>query len=44
LRSNAVLIVGAYRDSEATGNPAIVRTLAELNRRRLLLRLPLYPL
>jgi predicted ATPase/DNA-binding CsgD family transcriptional regulator len=44
VRSTALLIVGAYREGEAEENPAFVRTLAELNRRRLLVTLPLAPL
>ena len=43
LRSVALLIVGAYREGEASANPAFVRALAELNRRRLLRSLPLHP-
>jgi DNA-binding CsgD family transcriptional regulator len=43
-RSAALLIAGAYRDGEAGDNPAFVRALAELNRRRLLVTLPLQPL
>jgi predicted ATPase len=43
-RSAALLVVGAYRDGEAGENPAFVRALAELNRRRLLITLPLHPL
>jgi hypothetical protein len=39
-----LLIVGAYRDGEVTENSALARTLAELNRRRLLVMLPLPPL
>lgn len=44
LFSSSFLIVGAYRDSETAGNPPLLRTLAELNRRRLLLTLRLPPL
>jgi DNA-binding CsgD family transcriptional regulator/tetratricopeptide (TPR) repeat protein len=44
LRSAALLIVGAYREGEAGDNSAFVRALAELNRRRLLVTLPLHPL
>jgi ATP/maltotriose-dependent transcriptional regulator MalT len=44
LRPAALLIAGAYRDGEAAANPALVRALAELNRQRLLLTLPLQPL
>lgn len=44
LRSGALLIVGAYREGEASENPAFVRALAELNRRRVLVTLPLHPL
>jgi DNA-binding CsgD family transcriptional regulator/tetratricopeptide (TPR) repeat protein len=44
LRSARLLIVGAYREGEAVENEAFVRTLAELNRRRLLGALSLHPL
>lgn len=44
LRTAPLLIVGAYREGEASENPAFVRALAELNRRRLLVTLPLHPL
>lgn len=44
LRAAPLLIVGAYREGEAGENPAFVRALAELNRRRLLVTLPLEPL
>jgi DNA-binding CsgD family transcriptional regulator/tetratricopeptide (TPR) repeat protein len=44
VRSAALLIVGAYREGEADDNTAFVRALAELNRRRLLVTLPLSPL
>jgi hypothetical protein len=43
LRSSPLLIVGAYREGEAGENPAFVRTLAELNRRRVLVTLSLQP-
>jgi DNA-binding CsgD family transcriptional regulator len=35
-RDAAVLVLGAYRDAEASGNPALERLIGELNRRRLL--------
>jgi predicted ATPase/DNA-binding CsgD family transcriptional regulator len=44
LRSAALLIIGAYREGEANANPALVRALTELNRRRLLRTLSLHPL
>jgi predicted ATPase/DNA-binding CsgD family transcriptional regulator len=44
LRSRALLVVGAYREGEAEDNASFVRALAELNRRRLLVTLPLQPL
>lgn len=44
LRSAALLVVGAYRAGETAENPAFVRALTELNRRRLLVTLPLQPL
>jgi DNA-binding CsgD family transcriptional regulator len=44
LRSSALLVVGAYREGEAGENPAFVRALTELNRRRRLITLPLQPL
>jgi DNA-binding CsgD family transcriptional regulator/tetratricopeptide (TPR) repeat protein len=44
LRAAAVLVVGAYREGEAEANPPLIRALAELNRRRLLITLPLQPL
>jgi ATP/maltotriose-dependent transcriptional regulator MalT len=39
--SSPLLIAGACREGEADDNPAVVRALAELNRRRLLVTLPL---
>ncbi|HXF62291.1 MAG TPA: AAA family ATPase [Caldilineaceae bacterium] len=42
LRATPLLIAGAYREGEE--NPALTRALAELNRRRLLVMLPLHPL
>jgi predicted ATPase/DNA-binding CsgD family transcriptional regulator len=44
LRTAPLLIVGAYREAEASDNPAFTWSLAELNRRRLLQTLPLGPL
>lgn len=44
LRHAPLLIVGAYREAEASDNPAFTWSLAELNRRRLLQTLPLGPL
>lgn len=44
VRAAPLLVVGAYREGEARGNPAFVRALAELNRRRQLVILPLEPL
>ncbi|MBC8077001.1 MAG: AAA family ATPase, partial [Chloroflexales bacterium] len=44
LRTAPLLIVGAYREGEASENPSFVRALAELNRRRLLVTLPLHAL
>lgn len=41
VRSAALLIVGACREGEAAENPAFVRALAELNRQRRLVTLPL---
>lgn len=39
-----LFIVGAYREGELEDNPALVRAVAELNRRRLLLSAALRPL
>jgi predicted ATPase/DNA-binding CsgD family transcriptional regulator len=44
LRTTPLLIVGAYREGDANQNSAFVRALAELNRRRVLVTLPLHPL
>jgi predicted ATPase len=44
LRAAPVLVVGAYRSGEAEANPPLLRSLAELNRRRLSVTLPLPPL
>src|SRR6266849_1503051 len=41
VRAAPVLVVGAYRASEAENNPALERLISELNRRRLLLPLTL---
>jgi DNA-binding CsgD family transcriptional regulator/tetratricopeptide (TPR) repeat protein len=41
MRSARMLVVGAYREGEAIDNPGLVRALAELNRRRLLVTIPL---
>ena len=40
-RGAALLIVGAYREGEAADNAALERAIAELNRRRLLVSVPL---
>jgi DNA-binding CsgD family transcriptional regulator/tetratricopeptide (TPR) repeat protein len=39
-RGAALLIVGAYREGEAADNAALERAIAELNRRRLLVSVP----
>ena len=44
LREAPLLTVCAYREGEAAENAPLVRALAELNRRRLLVTLPLRPL
>jgi tetratricopeptide (TPR) repeat protein/DNA-binding CsgD family transcriptional regulator len=44
LRSSGLLVLGAYRDGEAAENSALVSTLAELNRLRLLVTLDIGPL
>jgi DNA-binding CsgD family transcriptional regulator/tetratricopeptide (TPR) repeat protein len=41
LRTEPLLVLGAYRVGEAEGNPAFVRARTELNRLRLLRELPL---
>jgi DNA-binding CsgD family transcriptional regulator len=43
-QSAALLVAGAYREGEAGENPGLVRALAELNRRRLLVTIALQPL
>src|SRR2546423_13110287 len=44
-RSNAhLLMLGAYRESEIDGNPALARTLSELSRQRVLTTLVVGPL
>ena len=44
LQAAPLLVVGAYREAEAEENAAFTRTVAELNRHRLLVPLPLRPL
>src|SRR5439155_11482505 len=44
LRAAPLLVLGAYREGEVEEQPHVRAALAELNRRRLLLTVPLRPL